>query len=263
MQVAIPSYKRPQTLQRKTLALLRREGFDAKDITVFLASEEERQAYEPFLIADFSPALVVGRPGIHQQRAFIESYYSPGTRVLCLDDDVTAIRRLAIYTKPLPTLFQECFTIAAREGCYIWGIYPSSHGLCLKDRAIKGLTYIIGACFGMTISTPFEYPRPFSEDYRRSVLAYQRDGATLRFEGLGPVTRYFTEPGGLQEFRTPESQEAQMIEFREEFPLLSSLRRKPGKLPDLVLKRVVKQQIISPFSAPKEDESHQASSGAI
>ena len=263
MQIAIPSYKRPQTLQNKTLRLLRKEGFEAKDITVFLASEEERQAYQPFLMADFSPALVVGRPGIHQQRAFIESYYPLGTRVLCLDDDVSAIKRLAVYDQPLPAIFARCFEIAAREGCKLWGIYPTSHGLCLKDQAIKGLTYIIGACYGFEASEPFEYPRPFSEDYRRSVLAYLRDGGSLRFEGMGPVTRYFKEPGGLQEFRTAASQEAQMLEFKEEFPTLCSIRKKPEKMCDLVLKRIVTRKLIAPFSTAPADESNQASSGAV
>lgn len=245
MLVAIPSYKRAKTLRCKTLAMLQREGFDKKDVTVFVADEEERMSYQAEL-ADFCPNLVVGQLGIHHQRRFIESYYPAGTRLLCMDDDVSAMKR-PFNPLPLKEIFASCFRIAEEEGCGLWGISPTDNGLSLKDEAVVGLRYIIGACFGMVVpSVPLDYPRPFTEDFRRSILSFKRDGKVIRFNGLGPTTRYFKEPGGLQEFRTPEGQEAQCIEFCAEFPELTTLRRREGKPTDLRLKLVTLKRIVSP-----------------
>ena len=246
MLIAIPSYKRAKTLRCKTLALLRREGFGEGQITVFLADESEELSYRSELGAS-CPTLVVGVPGIHHQRRFIESYYPAGTRLLCMDDDVSAIKR-PFNPIPLKDVFASCFRIAEEEGCNLWGISPTDNGLSLKNEAVVGLRYIIGACFGMTVpSAPLDYPRPFTEDFRRTILSFQRDGKVLRFNGMGPTTRYFKEPGGLQEFRTPEGQESQCIEFCAEFPELTTLRKREGKPTDLRLKLVTVKRIVAPL----------------
>jgi hypothetical protein len=250
LKIAIPSYKRPETLQRKTLALLKREGFPAEAITVFVADEEELAIYKKAVDRFYKPAFVVGRPGIHRQRRFIEQYYPPGTKLLCFDDDISAIKR-PFNAEPLPQLFEKCFEIAQREGCRLWGIYPCDHGMSLKNRAVKGLTYVIGACFGLLIGGPedsLDYPDPFTEDFTRSVEYFKRGWGVLRFEGLGPTTRYFKEPGGLQMFRTPETQEEQMERFALTYYEYASIRRRKGKMVDARLDRIIEAEFVKPFT---------------
>lgn len=245
--VAIPSYRRPQTLQKKTLRFLRDAGIECSRITVFSVADEVEE-YKKFFNPDFIPRIVVGEPGIHRQRSFIESYYPPGTRVLCLDDDLDAIKRPFNSELPLTTLFDKCFEVAEREGCRLWGMYPTDHGLSLKNRAVKGLTYVIGVCHGFVAGEKIEYPDPFTEDFTRSIEYYRRGLGVLRFEGMGPTTRYFKEPGGLQCFRTPETQEAQMVAFVERWPGLSKLRKRPGKMTDVRLQRIIEKEIEDPFA---------------
>ena len=250
MWIAIPSYNLPVTLQKKTLRMLRKNLVPADKVVVFVASEEQCEEYLQYADPEWCPAFVVGRPGIHAQRSYIHNYWPAGTKVLCLDDDVSNIKRPFQAEMPLLELFERCFAIAERERCALWGIYPSDHGLSLKDRAVVGLTYIIGACYGIVAgSDPLQYADPFTEDFTRSVEFYKRGLGVLRFEGMGPTTRYFKEPGGLQSFRTPESQEAQMVAFAEKYPADATLRKRPGKMTDVRLERKVGRTIQAPFAA--------------
>lgn len=249
--IAIPSYQRPHTLRRKTLRLLNQHGFYKGHITIFVADEAERQLYDSVLNTDVPSTeqpyrLVVGELGIHNQRRFIHDYYPEGARVLCLDDDVSGI--LSLYPHiPFPEQVLHMFALADAAGCRLWGIYPSSDTRNLKDRAVVGRVYCIGACFGMTNWRGTEYPHQTTEDFTRTLDAEARDGNVIRFEGLAPVTRYFKEPGGLQLFRTPEIQAAEMRALVARWPDKVALRHKHGDWVDVRFKRRVQAMLEHPM----------------
>ena len=233
--IAIPSYRRTTTLVKKTLMMLLKAEMPGDNITIFVASEEEAEMYRQFVIFP----VVVGLPGIHQQRRFIEEYYPVGSRVLCIDDDVSKIKMKV--PMPLAHAVERMFDITAKEGAALWGINPCSHTLGLKDEYTVGLSYCIGAFQGIIIKEPKleTSPSPFYEDFWRTVKAYQRDGKVVRFNGLAPVTRYFSEAGGLQEFRTPEGQEDAMKDFKGRFPTLCILRMREGKMTDVRIRPLI------------------------
>jgi hypothetical protein len=233
--IAIPSYRRTTTLVKKTLMMLLKAEMPGDNITIFVASEEEAEMYRQVVIFP----VVVGLPGIHQQRRFIESYYSVGSRVLCIDDDVSKIKMKV--QMPLAQAVDRMFDITAKEGAALFGINPCSHTLGLKDEYTVGLSYCIGAFQGIIIKDPKleTSPSPFYEDFWRTVKAYQRDGKVVRFNGLAPVTRYFSEAGGLQEFRTPTGQEDAMKDFKERFPTLCILRVREGKMTDVRIRPLI------------------------
>ena len=250
MKIAIPSYKRPQTLQRKTLKLLRREGFDAKDITVFVASEEERAEYQKYLIPEYSPALVVGEPGIHRQRRFMHSYYPSGTLLLCIDDDISSIKRPYQKQDPLPALLERCFQIADSKGCNLWGIQPTSDGRCLKDQMVVGLRYIPGGLYGLKTGLDVTYPYPCVEDFMRTIEHYKADGKVMRFDGMGLVTQSFKEPGGLQapDVNRAGVQLEQMKWLAETYPEYVVMRKK-HLLDDVRFRVRTELRVAAPFSA--------------
>jgi hypothetical protein len=236
--IAIPSYRRTTTLVKKTLMMLLKAEMPGDNITIFVASEEEAEMYRQVVIFP----VVVGLPGIHQQRRFIESYYSVGSRVLCIDDDVSKIKMKV--QMPLAQAVDRMFDITAKEGAALFGINPCSHTLGLKDEYTVGLSYCIGAFQGIIIKDPKleTSPSPFYEDFWRTVKAYQRDGKVVRFNGLAPVTRYFSEAGGLQEFRTPTGQEDAMKDFKERFPTLCILRVREGKMTDVRIRPLIQKR---------------------
>jgi hypothetical protein len=51
----------------------------------------------------------------------------------------------AEFRKMVELGFKQCL----REDCRIWGVYPTSNPLHMRNRVYVGLTYIVAAFFGM------------------------------------------------------------------------------------------------------------------
>lgn len=242
-RIAVPTYRRAKTIRRHTLGMLEKLGVPSSIVDIFLSDASELDEYRAVLGTEYN--LVIGALGIHRQREFIHNYYPEGERVLCIDDDVRALKTLYKDVE-FVTLVQSCFEVAEREGCRLWGVYPSDVTMQLKDRAVKGLVYCIGSFYGMTNWHGTVYPHQTTEDFVRTIRAYQMDGAVIRFEGLAPTTRYFKEPGGLSDHRRLGVQEAEMRALAEEFPELVVLRKKHVEV-DARFVRRVGNIIVEPF----------------
>lgn len=208
MEVAIPSYRRAAVLKRKTLAFLESEGFSKESIVIFVANENERETYKTELGDSYK--LVVGLPGIAAQRTFIRSYYAPGTRVLSLDDDIKGMKMLS--PRPFKRVVEEMFALTEKEGLTTWGIYPVSNLFFCKERVIKGLVYIIAACYGFLCEEMTYPPYDCKEDFWMTLRRYEKDSAVLRYDGICPITTYYSD-GGLSEVRThlKEKEDAEAV----------------------------------------------------
>src|ERR1700686_558248 len=94
IQIAIPSYKRPEILKSKTLALLEQYGVYPGQVTIFVANEEEKSIYQKVLDdSQYVKQLVVGVPGMGAIRNFIQHHYKENTPILNMDDDLDMIHR--------------------------------------------------------------------------------------------------------------------------------------------------------------------------
>ena len=61
--IAIPSYKRVETLEKKTLTLLQKYKIPSDKIYIFVADEKEKKEYTEGL-SKYYREIVVGKPGI-------------------------------------------------------------------------------------------------------------------------------------------------------------------------------------------------------
>lgn len=241
-RVAIPSYKRAELIKRYTLAFLKREGFFEEQIDVFVASEAELAAYKAAGVDKLVSRIIVGEPGIHRQRAWMERFYPDGSDILFVDDDIRGVKR--IYPETLPILVQKMFEISEGQGCRLWGIYPTDHGLCLKDRVMKGLSFIIGAFYGLRISSlKPAYPAATTEDFTRTLEFWKADGFVLRAEGLGVATKFCNPDGGLADHRAGGGQEAEMLALVAAWPNEVILRRRTGRQTDVRMKKVKREKL--------------------
>ena len=66
--IAIPTYKRYETLKEKTLRLLNQENFDKKRIYIFFANDDEKNKYN---LSNEYPNQIIGVLGLTYQRNFI------------------------------------------------------------------------------------------------------------------------------------------------------------------------------------------------
>jgi len=207
-KIAIPSYQRVEALKKKTLSTLERGGCEMKDVTIFVANQEEYDRYR-----DNIPniKIVIGELGITNQRNFIKTYYKrKGTCVLVIDDDIEKFERANKETikfeeiTDLHKMFQNCFLAAKNNGVNLWGVYPvrcAQWVLRFKEEYKLGWSFCIGCCYGLIIEedmTPYlmSGKAEEKEDYEQSVLHCLYAGNVLRFNNILVYTKFFAE-GGL------------------------------------------------------------------
>jgi hypothetical protein len=96
--IAIPSYKRVETLKKKTLALLQKYKIPSDKIYIFVADEKEKKEYTEGL-PKYYREIVVGKPGIKNIRNFMPKHFKEGKKIFYMDDDCYSLHECVIKTK--------------------------------------------------------------------------------------------------------------------------------------------------------------------
>lgn len=227
-EVAIPSYRRAATLTRLTLPLLADRGVDPRRIRVFVADAAERADYLRVLPADLYREVRVGAPGMGGARNAIAAAYPAGTPLVQVDDD---IRDVIAKTGPntsspvgnLHALFVEMFTALREFRLTLWGVYAVANPYFMQHTLSTDLRYVVGALWGVINDPAADHCRVSlddKEDVERTVLHYLHAGGVLRRNDVAVVTRYYTEPGGMQVERTPERVSASAAALVARYPHL-------------------------------------------
>ena len=207
--IAIPSYKRTETIKKKTLKVLESYNIDPKKITIFVANDEEYKAYSNSLKDTPYNNLVIGVPTIGAQRNFIERWYPEGTNLMMFDDDIEEVQK-KISEQKLGRVedleneiilkgFEECQKVGAKT----FGIYAAANAYFMKERIYTKLCYIIASMFGVIVQHNDDLIRVTNhgEDYEYSIRQYILNGSVVRFDNYTVKSKYYGEEGGLQTIR--------------------------------------------------------------
>ena len=241
--IAIPSYKRAETLRDKTLALLKSYKVPASRIHVFVASKEEQDTYKQTLDPDSYGHMHIGVPGMANIRNFITKSFPKGKAILNMDDDIKGFLEYSEGRgKPLTNFcgkINAAFMLAKKTGFRLFGFYPVANNFFMKDAPpTEDLRYVIGSVWG--IINPGEILTVTiddKEDYLRSVMMYLLDGGVLRYTTIAPISAYYKEPGGMQETRTMNRIEASAKAMVAAFPDLVTLNlTKKSGIPEVRLR---------------------------
>lgn len=226
-EIAIPSYKRPETLRDKTLAILKAYRIPVAKITVFVADKEQEKIYRETLKPGTYGKIVVGIVGMGAIRNFISNYYTIGTPIVNIDDDIKGFLEYDAdkprKEKPLKSLLaviKKGFSECEKAGARLWGVYPVANGFFMKPKVSTDLRYVIGSFWGCINPGVKEIKITLDdkEDYQRSILYYMADGAIVRLNMVAPISSYYKEPGGMQEERTKQRVEKSARWLVKEFP---------------------------------------------
>lgn len=205
--VAVPSYRRADTIGHRTLATLERLRVDPQRVTVFTADEGEADTYDRAIGQRWTVA--VGRPGLVGCRRYYSNvHYPAGTPILNLDDDVddllarTPDNRVAPWQGSLDQLAALGFGACRALGVGLWGVNGYANGLYMHDEAVAGLRYICGIIHGTFAgdrdANPDDEVPMSGEDFARTLRVFTAQGAVLRLDWLAPKTVYFG-PGGMRD----------------------------------------------------------------
>lgn len=212
-EIAIPSYKRAETLRDKTLTVLKGYNIPSDKITIFVADKDEESIYKNTLLPETYGKIVIGVKGMGAIRNFITEYYPIGTYIVNIDDDIKGFLEYDD-TKPrkerplrsLLLVIKQGFFECEKVGARLWGVYPVANGYFMKPKVSKDLRYIIGSFWGCINPGIKEVKITLDdkEDYQRSILYYKADNAVIRLNMVSPKSSYYKEEGGMQEERTKE-----------------------------------------------------------
>ena len=222
-KIAIPSYKRPETIKKKTLKLLSDYNISKDLITIFVADKEEEKIYKESLGENYK--IVVGVPTIGKQRNFIEKYYAEGTRLMMFDDDIEKVQRKKknklIDVEDLEKeVFYKGFNACEQINAKTFGIYAAGNPYFMKNRIYTKLCYIIASMFGVIVDHDKFLDRVTNhgEDYEYSIRQYIKNKRLVRLDYLTVKSNYYKEEGGLQEIRTKQYVYDSIYQIQSMFP---------------------------------------------
>ena len=244
--IAIPSYKRAETLRDKTLTVLRDYQIPKERIHVFVANKAEYDTYKRILDHNSYDHMHIAKPGMAAVRNYITRYFPVGKPIFNMDDDIRGFieysaggKRNERRLQCLRTAIEEGFREVKKTGYRLFGFYPVANGYFMKPGPpTHDLRYIIGSVWGiLNPGKILTVTIDDKEDYLRSVMMYMLDGGVLRYGNIAPQSAYYKEPGGMQEERTMRRIEGSAKAMVEAFPDLVkiNLTKKSG-MPEVRLR---------------------------
>lgn len=243
--IAIPSYKRAETLRDKTLAALKTYKIPKDRIHIFVANKEEEATYKATLDPSTYGHMHVAVPGMAAVRNYITRYFPIGKPIFNLDDDIRGFLEYSPtarrHEKPLSNLtsvIEKGFAAARKTGFRLFGFYPVPNGFFMKSTCSTDLKYVIGSAWGIINPGPIlTVTIDDKEDYLRTVMMYLLDGGVLRFNNVSMQSAYYKETGGMQETRTMKRIETSAKAMVAAFPDLVkiNLTKKSG-MPEVRLR---------------------------
>jgi hypothetical protein len=210
--ICIPSYKRAQVCNERTLTALHNHKIDPQKIYVYVANQEDYDLYKETLDPKRYNKLIIGKKGLVPQREFITNQWPNNKHIVFLDDD---IEKIDLSLSPLfknhnlDYFIKHAFKECINHKSYIWGVYAVFNPFFRKTKKemTTNLNYIVGAFYGI-INRPHQKAIELTitkengqkEDVERTLKYFIHDGIVLRFNKIGFVTKYYGKEGGLGRF---------------------------------------------------------------
>lgn len=250
--IAIPSYKRANLCNEKTLKMLKENHISKDKIFVYVANQEEEREYNEVLNKQYYSKVVLGLKGVVPQRQFIMSQWPEGKHIVYLDDDVSSIdvslsprfkgKSLDFF---LRSAFQECKS----RGSFIWGVYPVYNPFFRKDKdeITTCLNFIVATFFGIinrpllkNIELKLTKKDGNKDDFERTLLYFINDGIVLRFNRIGFQTKYFGSSGGLGTFEERLKPNKDAVErLKKKYPEYGDIYFRKNGMAEIRLKKIV------------------------
>ena len=248
-QIAIPTYGRADAIRKYTLKYLEQTDIPRERVTLFVASEQEKEKYQS---SNPGYNIVVGVKGLCPQRLFISQHYPKGTPVVSFDDDVSGIcelrlgERLFSQQKPLDhpcsletvtaldAFIQDGFKLAQDHEVEMWGCYQVANKGFMHPKISVGLKFIMGHFFGFYAGDPvFEEIKdyPCKDDFYWSLWHQVNRKGTLRLDYCCVKSKAHSGSGGTNEDmeRKLETNNATVDRIVQKYPELASVKMRNTK----------------------------------
>ena len=207
-RVAIPSYKRVNIIQERTLNYLHQCNINPKWIDIFVANKEEYEQYKTNIPKELYKDLIIAEVGLDNARKKIREHYPQGMNIFHLDDDIECLQILKnnqlIKITELDKYIRFGFKLMRKERTKLCGIYAVQNHFFMDNSYSKGLYFCVGSCYWqINDKDPFlDLICDEKEDYQRTIKSYIKYGSVIRFNNITAKTDYYNTKGGMQEDRS-------------------------------------------------------------
>jgi hypothetical protein len=249
--ICIPSYKRANVCNERTLKTLKENKINPNKIYVYVANKEDYDIYLQTLNKSLYNKLIIGEKGLVPQRQFIMEQWSTGKHIVFFDDD---IEKIDLSLSPLfknhtlDYFIKFAFTECINHKSYIWGVYAVYNPFFRKPRKemTTGLNYIVGAFYGIinrpkldAIKLTITKENGQKEDVERTLKYFLHDGIVLRFNKIGFITKYYGKEGGLGRFEErikPMTEASEKL--KKQYGEYGDIKKRSNGMVEFVLKKV-------------------------
>jgi len=201
--IAIPSHRRAELFEKKTLEYLRATDVDLSRVFVFVSDAADKAAYEA---RGLGVRIVHERDiaNVTEKFNLIHDHFAPGERVVVMEDDislVTGSKDSNAERGPLTKLHAAIvagFDQIPHGG--IWGIAPHSNSFYFSGKVTRTLKLAVAHAFGF-VSTRDPWlavTQRGKSDYERTCRYFVRYGEVIRLDYIGVKTTSYTQAGGMQ-----------------------------------------------------------------
>ena len=232
MKFVIPSYQRVELLKSKTLAFLKEQEVDPKDIYVFIR-DDDSQIDEYNAIPDINVITLMDIRGIGNTHNAITIYFPEDTWITELDDDIHHVidcKRDKI--SDFKTRIQTMVAIMQQEGISYGGFYQCSNPMFMSgnDEYTRDLRYMLGLMRIRKIDYKIKLETNYSEDFENCILHYLKDGAILKNNWIAGHTKNYNAGGCDGDGRNLETEKTDKEFLANKYPNHCKLfQRKNGR----------------------------------
>lgn len=198
-RIAIPTFKRYEGL-KKSLSTLEKYGINKTIIDIFVNNEDEYKIYYP-LYKEYN--IIVGETGMKEIREFIFNYYKEGSLILCMDDDITDLKKLCERTGKLvdidnlKNIIEDGFNLIKKNKTIMWGVSPTSNPFFMNMKVSKNMVLCGGWFFGVIIDKDcLKLSVSQYEDYERTIKVFKKYGNIIRLNYITAITKYCKKDSG-------------------------------------------------------------------
>lgn len=230
IEIAIPTYNRPDILQKKTLPLL--EAIPNELIKIYVEDEHQKVIYQERLGYEYE-IIITNTYGIGEKRNWIKNH-TKAKYLLQIDDDIEAIKEwngISLSAENIYDLIKDGFKECEQHGLHLWGICCFFNPFYLRNNTSTNLKFICGGFHGIITDKIICSPINTFEDYFNTCAYFESDGGVYRKNGYGLKTKTFKEKGGLQDLM-PNSKRT-----LEEEKNATMLKNRFGKMISIIKKK--------------------------
>lgn len=193
-RLVIPSYKRSHMITHKTLKYLKSVNYPADKIYIFVVAEEEH-LYKERVPSDMYGQIIVGLPGLKEQRNFIIDFLDEDEIYISMDDDITTIK---MDNWPFLDMIKDAVSKIETKEYGLASCLSNDDARRFRGEPTSHLAHIIGAFWIARNHKELKLQgMSEKEDYERTLMYFIKYKKILRYRSAGVDTKYVNNDGGI------------------------------------------------------------------